>query len=454
MIPELPSDPAALDPLGADSLPLGADDLDEDRDFGLSEAEATRRRGLGWLLLSGLVLGLGLGGWWGYGAWQRRSAMPVVVTTAAVERSDLETRVDASGTVALGGQQTLKAPSDVTVEAVLVEAGQTVAAGQVLLRLRDRTLQSELDEALIQKQIKQLQLTRQQELRQERQRDVARAQERLTESQALLAEGYISEDSFEDDRTALEDAQSALRGAEVDLQTAKLEFDQTLARIANLQAQLADNQIEAPFAAVVLNMAVGPGDGVPRESPLLTLGDPTKETIQFQMVALDAAKVKPGMPVRVFAIGPDPIKYAGQVVTIAPQAINETEGNSGQSLVQAQARLDRPSGVLIPGSTVSVEVITNRRPQALAVPLTTLQTGADGPYVWVRDDQGKARQRPVVVGLETLEAVEIITGLQAGDQLIVELPPDQPLQEGMTVLTPDGNAAGAGPAPDPNGPDN
>ncbi|MGF1570386.1 MAG: efflux RND transporter periplasmic adaptor subunit [Nodosilinea sp.] len=403
------------------------------------DIETKQRTGLRWILASGLVLVLGAGGWLGYRTWQGRRVEPVMVSTEAATRATLENRVDATGTVTLGNQQTLKAPGDVTVEAVLVNERQRVEKGAVLLRLRDRSLEQQLDEQLIQAEILTLQRQRQQEVLQDKQRDVQRAEARLTESQALLDQGFISEDDYDGDRNALETARSELREAEVSLQQSDLEMRKNQATLANVNAQIADNAIVAPFEAVVLNIDVQPGDGVPREGDLLTIGDPGQERILFDLMTLDANRVSINMPVRVRVIGPDPTPYLGRVISIAPQAVGEGQNRDGQAVVKAIAQLDRPSGTLIPGSSVSLEVIIAQRQNALAIPPGALQQDEGTPYVWVVDGNSQAQKRPVVIGLDTLDAVEIISGLSESDTIIVNLPPDQPLTEGTTVLpsTPD-----------------
>ena len=433
--PHTPSSPPATNEATADAPDSSSTNVKDFPDLFGDDLPPAKHRSRGvWLIAGGLLLLVALGGWWSYRTWQKRNLDPVRVTIAPPTRTTLENRVDASGTVTLGNQQTLTAPEDVTVEAVLVSERQSVATGEVLLRLRDRNLEQQLDEQLIQESILQLDYQRQQEILAELQRNVQQAQERLAESRDLATAGYIPDDELENDRKALESAQSELRTAQVELQKQALERQKNQATIANLRARMADNNIVAPFNAVVLNINVSPGDGVPREGKLLTIGDPTKEMVQFNLMTLDAGKVSVNMPVRISMIGPNPQKYPGRVVSLAPQAVADDGNNSTQASVQALAQLNQPSRVLIPGSAVSVEIILEQQPDVLSLPLGTLHPEGGDLYVWVTDADGKARKRQVTTGMETLDAIEITSGLAATDQVIINAPPGQDLVEGLEVV--------------------
>jgi multidrug efflux pump subunit AcrA (membrane-fusion protein) len=74
----------------------------------------------------------------------------------------------------------------------------------------------------------------------------------------------------------------------------------------------------------------------------------------------------------------------------------------------------------------------------LAVPVTAIQREGSQPYVWVKDADNTARKREVTLGLETLEAVEIVAGLQIDDEIVVSLPPDAELAEGQPLGTSEG----------------
>ncbi|MEO0984558.1 MAG: efflux RND transporter periplasmic adaptor subunit [Cyanobacteria bacterium J06639_14] len=426
---------AASPPLPPLSPPVEEIPPPEDSDI-LSEPDSQQRSGLRWIIGSGLVALVGIGGWLGYQTWGRPPSAPIEVVTVPATRENLEVTITEAGVVELGGQQTFKAPSDVTVQAVLVEERQRVSAGQVLIELRDRTLQQTLDDQLVENRINQLTLQRDREILEERRSRLAEADARLQDSQELLDQGYISEDDFRQDVRAVEDARSSVRDAEVELAQTELQTQQDQVKTDNIRLQLEDNQILSPIDAIVLKVDVKAGDGVEREGRLLSIGDPAQEIIRLQLTTLNAGKVAINQPVRVRLIGPNPEAFPGRIARVSPQAVSESVDNAEQATVEAEARLNQSSDILIPGSAVSVEIILNQRPNALVIPVTALQRDAANPYVWVRDADNTAQQREIETGLETLEAIEVVAGLQPGDEVIVSFPPDETLTPGQPLMDP------------------
>ncbi|MEM9486797.1 MAG: hypothetical protein AAGA83_24250, partial [Cyanobacteria bacterium P01_F01_bin.116] len=102
----------------------------------------TNRALIIWLVGFSALAGVAV---WGYARYRRTEAEAVAVPLHRVERANVELTVTASGTLALGGQQTLKSPqNEATVEQVLVQTRNLVEAGQPLLVLRDRSTEQEL----------------------------------------------------------------------------------------------------------------------------------------------------------------------------------------------------------------------------------------------------------------------------------------------------------------------
>jgi HlyD family secretion protein len=416
-------------PASQSSLSSDASDLFSDI---LSAPEESRRSGVKWIVGSGVLLAVGLSGWWGYSSFLKKTVVPIAIPTLSVQKGSIEVTITESGTVELGGQQTFKSPGDVTVEAVEVEERQQIEAGAVMLVLRDRTLEGNLSTQQIETQKAENMLARKQEIVQEQQAKLQTAQDRLKDSQSLFDRGFISEDAYRQDQQAVDDVISALKDAQVELTNAELDVNNAQLTLENTRTQLSDNQIVSPIDAVVLNVVAKPGDGVKQEGELLTIGDPSKETVRLQLATLSAAKVNVNMPVHVSMIGPNPKVFTGRISRVSPQAVSAAGGvdpfqGGGEQpgKVEAEAILDTPSnGGLIPGVVASVEIVLNQRKLVVAVPLTAIQTEGDRQFVWLKDKAGKAQKQSVKVGLQNLESAEITSGLKVGDEIAADLPPE------------------------------
>ena len=84
------------------------------------------------------------------------------------------------------------------------------------------------------------------------------------------------------------------------------------------------------------------------------------------------------------------------MISIAPQAVASEGGGlgGGGPTVKAIAQLDQPSGVLIPGSSVNLEIILVQAENVLAIPLTALQQSPEGPFCLGRGRKQQSRAAP------------------------------------------------------------
>ena len=388
-------------------------------------------RKLAWLGALGFV---GVVGWLGYTNYFNRSAEPVTVTVIPVIRGNVEITVNESGTVELGEQQTLRSPREVTVEQVNVRAGDRVRDGQVLLRLRDRATEDKLQEQQVEITKLQLDRSRSQEKIAEAKQKLDIAVARFKGAQTVFQLGAISGIEFQTYRDKLDTANSDFKDAQVAKKKAELDVRKGQEQLIGLQQQLADRLVTAPIKGIVLKVNVKNGDGIKTESNLLTLGDPATEVIKLHLTTLNAAKVRTNQAVRVSTIGPAPKSFTGRVVSLSPQAAPPDRGEGGDSgngfgeasagpaKVESKVVLDRPSKTLIPGSQASVEIITDQRQNVVTIPAEALQHTEANPFVWMEDKQDRAKKQPVTLGLQGIQQVEVVSGLNPGDRVILASP--------------------------------
>jgi HlyD family secretion protein len=379
-----------------------------------------------------------MGGWVGYKKYFQQAPQPVSVNLHLVTKGTVETTVTASGTVELGGQQTLRAPKEVTVEQVKIKEGDRVYRGQTLIVLRDREVIESYQEQLLENAKAQLDLDRRREQVAEAKVQLKAKKARYQEFQQWQQKGVISRTELRTDQDNYEQARSQLKDAQLEQEKAELDVRNGQEKLKRLQQQLSDRLVNSPTNGIVLKAYVKNGDGTKTESNLLTLGDPTKEIIRVQLTTLNALQVKINQTAKISIIGPKFQTFTGRVISLSPQATvpnananaptsSENASSSGApTKVDTQILLERPSNTLIPGSLVSVEIVTARQQNIIAIPPEAVQRTEAQTFVWIQDSQGKAKKQAVTLGLQGLQKVEVTSGLQAGNKLVIA-PPDKPI---------------------------
>lgn len=395
--------------------------------------EGMRRHRL--VLAGGVLLGLALA-YAGVQAW-RGPQVPAVALQAQplVRTLQFSARVETRSRVHVGSTMVGR------VEQVLVHEADAITPGQLLVQLESAEQQAAWQQAQASLAQAQAQLANvRSNSRIGRQAQVAQAQASLTQAQSdwarteqLVGQGFLSQATLEERRKVLDVAAAQLRAAQAqaqasadggaELQAAQAQVQQAQAAVAAAQAKLAQTRIVAPSPGRVLQRDVEPGQIVQAGTALLQLAleGPTLIVAQVDERFLD--QLREGQPAQVVADAFADQRLAARVVSIAPGV------DAQRGAVEVKLALDAPPPAFLrEDMTLSVSVETGRRDQALVLPLQALQAVKEGAaHARVLVLQGRtAVPQTVQVGLRTLEAAEIIQGLQAGD--VVLLPPAQPGQ--------------------------
>lgn len=491
------------------------------------QAKRAYQRGVKWLVVMTLLTGVSLVGIALYYKLQKNEAEAVAAGLQKVELGTVENKISEGGTVELGGQRTIKSPTESAVDQIFVQVGDRITQGQNLIRLRSTAGENSLRQKQldIQKQelaiernrqkveeaqtqlkiaeinyknesekyqqqvkskqndqrikIKQAQakIERQKEKLLEIQEEINTLESELTKSNLLLDRGFIAETELDGKKSVIRQREANLRDekltlkndifqletyqnefldiplpssgileAEVALQQVQSELKQSLSELQRLkvvykeeESNLQNNLVTSPLDGVVLNINVKPGDGINRESNLITIGDPNQELVKLQLSTLNAAQVKPNQAARITIIGPDSKPFSGRVEQVNRQAVAEntsssqSSSSSGQVTVPATVRLDQPTRVLIPGGQVSVEIILEQQKDVIAINTELIQSQGKSSFVWKLDANNQVQKQPVTLGLKDLTKVEIKSGLKVGDTLVIP-PTDILLKPGMVII--------------------
>ncbi len=309
----------------------------------------------------------------------------LTISAAQTVTRPLERVLVASGSVAAWQEMSLGVElAGVRVEAVLVEVGDPVRAGQVLLRLDARTLEvqaRQADAALAQARA-----------------NLALARADSTRGESLLERKLISGSDADQLKAALIRAEAQLTTAEADRDAARL--------------KLGFATLHAPQAGVISARTVQPGQVVAAGAELLRLIRDGRLEWRAELAEQDLTRVPAGVAVEL--VGPDRQPVRGRVRTVSPALDPQTR----TGLVYAD--LPEP-GALRAGMFAEGRIVLGTA-NASVLPREAVVYRDGLPYVFVlpgADAVTKVEQRRIGIGTEQGDIVEVTAGLGPGDRFAV-----------------------------------
>lgn len=286
-------------------------------------------------------------------------ASPVRVTP--VKPQTIASTIRLSGTVDAKRRATVIAPTEGNIGSLAVSEGRRVRQGQVLCYLATTEYQNMLGQAEA-----------------ENQRLSALLQRAPVEEKDMLAE--------------------QVRRAEERLAAARKLYQPV--------------PVVSPIGGTVIAILIEAGDNVLAKQPLIDIADLSVLIVRTAVSADYLSKMRKGQPACVtLQSGDNPLKSC-LIGKITPSIRIESR--------TADIEVNLPHGTAaLPGEAAEVELIAEQHDRALAVPSDVVMTRPDGSkYVFIVS-VGKAKMVPITLGIETNEMAEVLSGLRAGDSLVV-----------------------------------
>jgi len=196
-----------------------------------------------------------------------------------------------------------------------------------------------------------------------------------------------------------------------DIAIAQASVDVAQAALATARSNLADATLVAPFDGVVTAKLVSPGALVSASTPVVTLVGTDLE-IPVSIEESRLAQLKPGLPVTITVPSYPGQSFSGKVAAIAPSADAKSHTFSMKVVP------DDSQGNLKPGMFADVRVTAEQHNDALLVPRDAVVQRNGKDVVFVVAD-GRAQMRQVVQGIPSDGNVEIMSGVKAGEQVVV-----------------------------------
>jgi HlyD family secretion protein len=346
-----------------------------------------------------------------------------------VVRGSLVYDVAVQGRVVAASRPTLYSPS-AGIVSVRVREGEKVADGDVLAIVESPELENRLKQETasldaLGSDLARLELTTRQtnlenrqavELGEVRADGARRAVDRAEE---LAGEGLLPTTELEAARDALQIATIELKQARqrVELQTEALAFELRDAKlrlqrqellVADVRRQVQELTIQAPFDGLVATVPVEDRDAVVRGQALVGVVDLTDLEVEVNIPESYADDVAPGVAAEV-TVGSQPT--AGVLTRVAPEV------RSGQVEGRVAFKGGVPPG-LRQNQRVSTRLILAEETDVLKVPRGPFLESGGARWVYVVDD-GMARKRGIEVGAVSVTEVEILRGLEEGEEVVL-----------------------------------
>lgn len=299
---------------------------------------------------------------------------PLAVIVAPAEEKEVADRIEALGTLAARESVDVTATVTETVQSLHFADGQRVRKGDVLARLNANE-----EEAL------------------------------LVEARANVAEA----------EKQYERARQLARGgaaAAAQLDEARRVFETARARMVAIEARLAELVITAPFDGVTGLRRVSPGALARPGDVIVTLDDDAVMRLDFTVPSAFLGLLRPGLRITATTAAYGGREFEGVVSAVDSRVDPVTRA------VTVRAEIPNADFLLKPGLLMTVELRGNER-RSVVAPEGALMRQGEAAWVMVMEggeEEGVARRRAVRTGRREAGEVEVVSGLKAGERVVVD----------------------------------
>ncbi len=317
-------------------------------------------------------------------------------TTVTSEVRTIEEVIEANGFVHPRFSTDVRSEVSGRIDRIVVEPGEAVTRGQILMELDRAALEQEFIEAQRTYQAEQLRLER--------------AQREFERLERLSNRGIIEAQEFQN--------------AEIDLRLSQIQLEVQEARLERVREDLNLTTIRAPQGGIVADLDVNEGQvivgagAVNEGTRLMTVHDLSELYVRLQVNELDIGKVDLDSPTVVSfdALGGHSI--TGRVSRIHPFAFNQ----DNIRVFRVDVTFEPEGRVIRPGISANVRIVAQRADEVVAVNLSAVFADQQDRFVYLVRENGAMEKREVTVGINDTRWVEIVSGLEAGETVSLVRP--------------------------------
>ena len=347
---------------------------------------------------------------------------PVPVAVAVAEQKSMPVQIQAIGSVEAYTVVSVKAQVGGELVKVHFKEGQDVKKGDLLFTIDRRPFEAALAQA-------QATLAQHQAQVRQAEANLARDQAQLENARVeeerykkLVSGGFVAREQYDQFLTAYKTAEATLEADKAAVATARalVRADESLVETARLNLAYTEirSSVDGRTGSLMLHEGNVVRSGGTSDSTLLVINQIQPIYVSFTVPQQQLSVIKTYMQAGTLSVEALP---AGEkrpergVVTFVDNAIDPATGT-----VRLKASFPNTEKRLWPGQFANVTLTLTVDPQAIVVPSQAVQTGAQGPYVFVVKPDSTVENRRVVVARTQGSDTVIASGLQPGEQVVTD----------------------------------
>ena len=345
------------------------------------------------------------------------------VTTVIAAEMALEQLIVVTGTLAAEQEIILGMKVAGRISELPVDLGSTVQKGDVIARLdttdfelRVRQSAAALEQARVRLGLPPTGTNEDVDIERTSQVRGARAtmdgtRARLDRAMQLYEQGLMAKADFDVTNSAYKVAEAQYADALDEARIRQGVLAQRKSELEIARQQLADAVLYSPIGGSVRQRSANVGQYVSAGTPVVTLVQMNPVRLRTDVPEREALNIRTGMSVRVTVEGTSSI-HEGRVVRLSPSV------DEANRTLLVETEIPNPSNVLRPGSFARAEIVASSSQRGLMVPAAAIVSFAGIDRVFTVHD-GKASEIRIKTGRRTDTGIEILEGVAAGDQVVV-----------------------------------
>lgn len=373
----------------------------------------------------------------------------MAVQTTPILKEDIESRIQSTGTIFSMDKRDVISDVEEKIEKIYVQKGDKVEKDQLLMKLEEtdiiyRIKDSKLRLAIETEGLKQLKKEGSKEFEIQlsnakiRYEDAKNTYERNIE---LYEESIITKVEFgksKDDMDQLyndvllaeERLKNSNRENQITIQKQKIE----LARIEveKLEKELQKYTIKSPISGTIVDTNISESGIIKSHITLMSIQNLEHLEIILDINEYDASKIEEGDPVKITGDSFEGKVYEGEIKYVGSIAKPSEQGQGKESVVEIKVDIKNNDQLLKPGFSAKVDILTDKKSDALSVPYEAIFTKKGGEKVIFTVEDGIVKEHTIKTGIGSDFFMEIIGDIEEGSSVILN--PTEEIKDGDQVI--------------------